>query len=93
MFAVVVRESGDATQIGQSGDLVRANVAPRVREAPGFVSASWMTDGQGSTLNVLIFESEEAAQSALDAARMAPRPPFMRFEQADVFRVLATATR
>ena len=93
MFAVVVRESGDATQIDQGGDLVSANVVPRVREAPGFVSAIWTSDGRGGTLNVLAFESEETARAALDAARMAPRPPFMKFESAEVFRVLATAAR
>ena len=54
MFAVVVREAGDAAQINESASLVGANVAPRVREAPGFVSAVWMTDGAGRTLNVKV---------------------------------------
>jgi hypothetical protein len=91
MFAVVVREAGDAAQINGSGSMVSANVAPRVREAPGFVSALWMSDGAGRTLNVLVFESEEAARAALEAARTAPRPPFMRVESVDVFSVLARA--
>jgi hypothetical protein len=91
MFAVVVREAGDASQIDASGGMVSANVAPRVREAPGFVSALWMSDGAGRTLNVLVFESEEAARAALEAARTAPRPPFMRVESVDVFSVLASA--
>jgi hypothetical protein len=91
MFAVVVREAGDAAQIDGSGRMVSANVAPRVREAPGFVSALWMSDGAGRTLNVLVFESEEAARAALEAARTAPRPPFMRVESVDVFSVLASA--
>lgn len=91
MFAVVVREAGDAAQIDGSGGMVSANVAPRVREAPGFVSALWMSDGAGTTLNVLVFGSEEAARAALEAARAAPRPPFMRVESVDLFRVLASA--
>lgn len=91
MFAVVVRESGDAGQIEASADLVSANVAPRVRQAPGFVSALWMSDGSGGTLNVLTFESEGAARDALEAARTAPRPPFIRLERAELFRVLASA--
>jgi len=91
MFAVVVREAGDAAQIDGSGSMVSANVAPRVREAPGFVSALWMSDGAGRTLNVLVFESEEAARAVVEAARTAPRPPYMRVESADLFSVLASA--
>jgi hypothetical protein len=91
MFAVVVREAGDAAQIDASAGIVSANVAPRVREAPGFVSALWMSDGAGRTLNVLVFESAEAARAGVDAARTAPRPPFMRVESVDVFTVLASA--
>ena len=91
MFAVVVREAGDAAQIDGSGSMVSANVAPRVREAPGFVSALWMSDGAGRTLNVLVFRSEEAARGALEAARTAPRPPFMHVESVDLFGVLASA--
>ena len=90
MYAVVVRETGDATLIDQSGDMVAANVVPRVREAPGFVSAMWMSDGSGGTLNVLTFDSEAAATSALEAARRAPRPPFLRIDTAEVVRVLAS---
>ncbi len=91
MFAVVVREAGDASKIDGSGELVSANVAPRVREAPGFVSALWMSDGAGGTLNVLVFASEEAARAAIGATRAAPRPPFMHVESVDLFSVLATA--
>lgn len=91
MFAVVVRESGDAQKIEGSAELVRANVAPRARQAPGFVSAVWMSDGSGGTLNVLTFESEEAARAALAAARTSPRPPFMKLEGVELLRVLATA--
>lgn len=90
MFAVVVRESGDAEQIDQSGDLVSTRVAPRVRQAPGFVSAMWMSDGSGGTLNVIAFASEAEARAALEAARTSPRPPFIKLDAVDLFRVLAT---
>jgi hypothetical protein len=91
MFAIVVREAGDAAQIDGSGSMVSVNVAPRVREAPGFVSALWMSDGAGRTLNVLVFESEEAARRAIEAARGTPRPPFMHVEAVELFSVLASA--
>jgi hypothetical protein len=90
VFAVVVREAGDAYRIDGSADMVRDGVAPQVRQAPGFVSALWMSDRAGRTLNVLVFASEEAARMALDAARSAPRPPFMHVESVDLYSVLAT---
>ena len=91
MYAVVVREAGDAAQIDGSGSIVRDRVAPLVRETPGFVSALWMSDRSGETLNVLVFESEQSARAALAAARNAPRPPFMHVETVDLFSVLASA--
>ena len=65
MYAVVVRETGQREAIEGSGELLAANLLPRVREAPGVVSASFLSDGEGATLNVLVFESEEAARAAL----------------------------
>lgn len=90
MFAVVVREAGEAAAIDGSSDLVRERVAPLVRQAPGFVSALWLSDRSGGTLNVIVFESEPAARAALEAARTTPRPPFMRVETVDLFSVLAS---
>jgi hypothetical protein len=48
-----------------------------------------MSDGEGATLNVLVFESEEAARAALQRTRDAPRPGFLELESADLYRVLA----
>ena len=72
-----------------SRELLAANLLPRVREAPGVVSASFMSDGEGATLNVLVFESEEATRAALQLTRNAPRPGFLELESADLYRVLA----
>jgi hypothetical protein len=91
MYAVVVRETGDPALIDASAGAVTANVAPRVRQAPGFVSAIWMSDGAGGTLNVIAFASEDAARAALDAARTSPRPPFLQVAGVELLRVLATA--
>ena len=89
MYAVVVRETGEREAIEGSAELVAARVMPRVREAPGAVSALWMSDGSGGTLNVLVFENEETARAALDPVRNAPRSGFIKFESAEVYRVLA----
>ena len=91
MYAVVVRELGDAALIDASGEILNTNVLPQVRQAPGFISATFMSDGSGGTLNVLTFDSEASATRSLEAARHAPRPPFLRLETAQVLRVLASA--
>jgi hypothetical protein len=46
------------------------NVAPRVSQAPGFVSGLWLApDDQGHGLSVVIFESEEQANAGAGMAR------------------------
>ena len=90
MYAIVVREAGEPALIEGSSGHLEANVVPRLRGAPGVMSAFWMTDGSGGTLNVFVFESAEAASAALERVRSAPRPPFMRLVDAGVFRVLAS---
>lgn len=88
MYAIVVRESGETERIESSGEHLATNVVPRIQQARGIVSAYWMSDGTGGTLNVLLFEREEAAQAALGQTRDAPRPGFMRLESAEIYRVL-----
>jgi hypothetical protein len=89
MFAVVVRETGDQAQIDGSGDLLNHSLVPRIREAPGFVSAVFLSDRSGGTLNVLVFETEEQATMAMERTRQAPRPGFIELERADLYLVLA----
>ena len=89
MFAVVVQESGEAQRVLGSRDHVEANVVPQVRKAPGIVSAIWTTDQNGKTLNVLLFENEDAARTAAERIRCVPRPPFMRLDTVELREVLA----
>jgi hypothetical protein len=67
MFAVVVQESGDAERVRGSRDHVEANVVPQVRNAPGIVSATFTTDEGGRTLNLFLFQTEDAAQNGCGA--------------------------
>ena len=46
MYAVVVRERGQADQINTSGEHVQAKVLPRARQALGIVSG-FLDDGHG----------------------------------------------
>lgn len=89
MYAVIVQESGDAELVRGSGGHVAANVMPQARHAPGIVSATWTADESGRTLNVLVFEDEQAARTAADRIRSAPRPPFMLVDSIELRVVLA----
>jgi hypothetical protein len=40
-----------------------------------------------------VFSSEETARGGLEAARVAPRPPFMSVESVELFGVLASASQ
>ena len=88
MYAVVVREIGQREAIEGSVELLESSLMPRVRQAPGIVSASFLSDGEGATLNILVFESEEAARAALELTRNAPRPGFLELKSAGIYRVL-----
>jgi hypothetical protein len=90
MFAVIVRETGNPEAIQTSAEHLVSNVLPRTRQAPGILSAYWTTDGSGGTVNMLVFETEDAARAALEPIRNAPRPPFMKLEGVALHRVLAS---
>ena len=89
MFAVVVQESGEAERIRGSAEHLAANVLPQVRQAPGIVSATFVAGEDGRTVNLFVFDNEEAARTAMHRIRSAPRPPFMRLETVEVKEVLA----
>lgn len=89
MFAVVVQESGEAERVRGSRDHVEANVVPQLRKAPGIVSATFTTDEGGRTLNIFLFQTEDAARMAADRMRSAPRPPFIRLDAVELREVLA----
>ncbi len=89
MYAVVVREAGDAAAISASGDHLEANVVPAVRRAPGIVSAVYMTDGAGRALSIFLFDTEQAARATMERVRTAPRPDFIHVESVEPWEVLA----
>jgi hypothetical protein len=89
MHALLVREMVDAERIDESRAPLDT-VVPRVRQSPGIVSAFWTITDRGHTLNVLVYESEEAARAALDRVQGAPRPEFVRLESVEVAEVLAS---
>jgi hypothetical protein len=62
MHAVVVRVTINDEQAGE--ELLKSQVVPAVKQAPGFVTG-WWTRSQDRTngLSLLVFESEDGAQA------------------------------
>ncbi len=62
VIEVVVDASVDPERKG-----LQEIVLPRVRQLPGIVAGYWFEPVEGKGLSFTIFESEEAAQGALEA--------------------------
>jgi hypothetical protein len=94
MHGLLVEVSIEAGREADSVEFLKANVVPRVREAPGFVSAYWWTSGSGTDgWGLTIFETEEAAKAAAEmaASNQIPMPDFVSMGSQEVVRINATA--
>ncbi len=74
MHAIVVRDSIGDAEIAEKG--LREKVVPGVSSAPGFVAGYWTRSDDGSIgLSMLVFESEDAAQSVAERLRSGSMTP------------------
>ena len=72
MHAVVVRST--VHDVEQGRKFLKEQAIPRLSQAPGFVGAQWVRLEEGSGTGMLTFESEEAAQAAVQQLRTNPPP-------------------
>lgn len=88
MHAVLVTVTIQPGREQDSTEHLKANVIPRVKEAPGLVAGYWTrrSDAHGSSM--VIFETEEAARAA---AEMVPTglPDFVTLDSVEVSEVIA----
>jgi hypothetical protein len=87
MHAVVVRVTITETEAATQG--LTEQVVPRVSQLPGFVAGYW-TRKDDTGLSMIVFESEENANSAGEAVRGAV-PEGVTFEGVEVREVVASA--
>jgi hypothetical protein len=93
MHAVFTRVEIDSRRADEARELLKNQTVPMVKQAPGFVSGTWMrsedrTRGQG----IMLFESEETAKAVAErAATGLPQGAPATFVSAEVFEVLAQA--
>lgn len=71
MFANVVEVSVDAS-VDPERKALHEVVIPRVRQLPGVVAGYWMEPIEGRGLSIAIFETEAAAQGAVEAMGLKP---------------------
>lgn len=73
MHGLVFEVTIDPARADEAEKLLHETVVPGRPGLPGFVTGSWLRSDDGTRGNsVVVFESEEAAQNALDNG---PRPP------------------
>ncbi len=64
MHAVVVRST--LHDVERARTFLTEQTLPRLRQAPGLVAAQWVRLDENSGTSMLTFESEEAAQAAVE---------------------------
>jgi hypothetical protein len=70
MHAVVARST--IHEYEQATSFLREQAIPRIRQAPGFVSAQWVRLDETTGTSMLTFETEEAARAAAEQIRANP---------------------
>jgi len=70
MHAVVVNVTINDPEAANT--MLQGEVVPRVKEAPGLVTAYWARSDEGKGGSMIVFESEENAQAAADRLREGP---------------------
>jgi hypothetical protein len=86
-----------AVKIDPAGDdeamkMLKEQVVPSVKSAPGFVAGYWMRDiAAGMGYSIAVFDSEQAATAARDNAPMPPEGAPVSIANIQVLPVVASA--
>ena len=72
MYAVVGRST--VQDFDQARKFLREEAIPRLAQMPGFVTGYWVRLGETSGASMIVFETEEAAQTAKERFEANPPP-------------------
>jgi hypothetical protein len=91
MHAVVVEVTIHDSEKGR--EFLTSQIVPRVSQAPGFVAGYWTQAGQTKGRSMMVFESEEAAQTVKGMIESGPGPDdnAVTLESVEVCEVVASA--
>jgi hypothetical protein len=93
MHAVLVEVDIGDLERGEALTGLREQVVPRVSQAPGFQSGSWMAPNQdGKGLALMLFDTEDNARAAAGMVQVGSNPqPGVTVERSEVREVASTA--
>lgn len=94
MFAVIGNVGIDADRVAEAEAMLHQRLLPAVKEMAGFVSGTWTRAlDDASATSMVIFDDEESARAAVEAAKGLTPPPEapITFGTFDVVRVIVQA--
>lgn len=76
----------------QGEQFLKERIVPGVQQLPGFVAGYWVNRGGDQGVSLVLFDSEEAARSAMESG---PRPPeeAVRIDSVELGEVVAHVGR
>lgn len=94
MHAVIVTVEIDPARGEEAEEELHGTVVPQVKQAPGFLSGTWLRTADGTRGHgVVLLESEDAAEAVARRAEEGAPPPGgpVSFVSAEVLRVVTQA--
>ena len=89
MHAVLVSVEVHDQEAGRQQ--LQGRVVPAVKQAPGFVAGYWVQLEEGRGRSVMVFESEDAANRAVEMIRSQPASGAVSIVDVQVGEVVANA--
>jgi hypothetical protein len=92
MYAVIVNVSIAPGQFEASRKVLREQVVPRVKQAPGLVKGYWtVRDDSTQGISMAVFRTKQDAENAMAMVRNSPPPPGVTVNSVEVREVVAEA--
>ena len=90
MHAVIVKVWIDDFERGR--EFLTTQIVPNVKQAPGFVAGYWTRPGENRGESMIVFESEEGAQTVRQMIESGPGPgDGVTLESVELAEVVASA--
>jgi hypothetical protein len=89
MYAVIGTVSIQAGREDEAAEHLKTIVVPMIKQAPGVIAGYFAAPQDGKAVGFTLYETEDNARAAVEAARNAPLPEGVSFDSIDVREVVA----